>query len=66
MGWRMKNFNIFSVHGKVWVLGRGIHEKPIYRGDCLKITCYTSPSVGWGCCSNVYSYWYVRNVSVDV
>ena len=35
----MKNFNIFGVHGKIQVLERGFHEKPIYRGgggDCLK------------------------------
>ena len=31
----MKNFNILGVHGKIRVL-RGVHEKPIYRGDCLK------------------------------
>ena len=31
----MKNFNILEVHGKIRVL-RGVHEKPIYRGDCLK------------------------------
>ena len=39
MGSRMKNFNIFGVHGKIQVLGGqggGVHEKPIYRGDCLK------------------------------
>ena len=37
MGWRMKNFNILGVHGKIWVLeGGGFHEKPIYRGGCLK------------------------------
>ena len=32
----MKNFNIFGVHGKIQVSERGFHEKPIYRGDCLK------------------------------
>ena len=32
----MKNFNIFGVHQKTQVLGGGIHEKPIYRGSCLK------------------------------
>ena len=32
----MKNFNIFGAHGKIRVLGGGVHEKPIYRGDCLK------------------------------
>ena len=40
MGWRMKNFNVFGVHGKIWVLvvgEGGVHEKTIYReGDCLK------------------------------
>ena len=32
----MKNFNILGAHGKVRVLKGGFHEKPIYRGDCLK------------------------------
>ena len=32
----MKNFNIFGVHQKTQVLGGGVHEKPIYRGGCLK------------------------------
>ena len=33
----MKNFNILGVHGEIQVLGWGEgHEKPIYRGDCLK------------------------------
>ena len=39
MGFRMKNFDILGVHGKVRVLqggGGGFHEKPIYRWDCLK------------------------------
>ena len=36
MGWRIKNFNIFRVHRKIRVLGGGCHEKPMYRGDCLK------------------------------
>ena len=39
MGWRMKHFNILGVHWKIRVLnkgGRGVHEKPIYRGNCLK------------------------------
>ena len=34
----MKNFNFFlggGVHWKIRLL-RGGHEKPIYRGDCLK------------------------------
>ena len=35
MGWRMKNFNILGVHRKIQVLER-VHEKSIYRGDCLK------------------------------
>ena len=30
-GWKMKNFNILGVHGKIRVL-RGFQEKPIYRG----------------------------------
>ena len=32
---RMKNFDIFGVHWKIQLLGK-VHEKPIYRGDCLK------------------------------
>ena len=33
---RMKNFNIFWAHWKIWLL-RGSHEKPIGREkDCLK------------------------------
>ena len=36
MRWTMKNFTILGLHGKIRVLGRGVHEKPIYRGDCLK------------------------------
>ena len=31
----MKNFNILGVHRKIQVLER-VHEKSIYRGDCLK------------------------------
>ena len=31
----MKNFNIFGVNQKIRVL-RGIHDKPIYSGHCLK------------------------------
>ena len=34
---RMKNFNIFGVHWKIRLLGRGGGlEKTIYREDCLK------------------------------
>ena len=33
----MKNFNIFGVRGKIWVLGGGrVHKKLTYRGDSLK------------------------------
>ena len=35
MGLRMKHFNIMGVHRKIGFLG-GVHEKPIYRGNCLK------------------------------
>ena len=35
MVFRMKNFNIFEVHWKIWLLGGG-GEKPIYRGNCQK------------------------------
>ena len=31
----MKNSNILGFHGKIRFL-RGVHEKPICRGDCLK------------------------------
>ena len=31
----MKNFNIFGVHRKIWVLG-GV-TKTIYKGDSLKV-----------------------------
>ena len=31
----MKHFNIMGVHRKIGFLG-GVHEKPIYRGNCLK------------------------------
>ena len=36
MRWMMKKFTILGLHGKIRVLRRGVHEKPIYRGDCLK------------------------------
>ena len=42
MIWRMKNFNILGVDGKMWVLGVGGggggrgHEKSIYRGGLPK------------------------------
>ena len=32
----MKHFNIMGVHKKIQFLGGRVHEKPIYRGDCLK------------------------------
>ena len=32
----MKIFIIFGAHSKIRVLGGEVHEKPIYRGDCLK------------------------------
>ena len=34
MGLRMKNFNIMWIHWKIQFLG--VHEKPIYRGNCIK------------------------------
>ena len=37
MGWRMKNINIFRVHGKIRVLGGGgVTKKTIHREDCLR------------------------------
>ena len=39
MGWKMKNFTIFGVHGKIQVWGGGGgggHKKPTYRGIDLK------------------------------
>ena len=46
MGWRIKNFNIFGVYGKIWALEGGVgwgggYEKPIYRGDCLEKGAWT-------------------------
>ena len=34
----MKNFNIMGVHWKIQFLGGGggVHEKSLYRGNCLK------------------------------
>ena len=32
----MKNVNIFGVHREIWFLG-GVHKKPIYRRECLKM-----------------------------
>ena len=32
MGWRMKNSNILGIHGKIRVLGEGVHVKP-YIGE---------------------------------
>ena len=34
MGLRMKNFNIMGIHWKIQFLR--VHEKPIYRGNCIK------------------------------
>ena len=34
-GLRMKNFNIMGVYWKKWIF-KGVQEKPIYRGNCLK------------------------------
>ena len=36
MGLRMKNFNIMGFTEKYSFQGRGVPEKPIYRGNCLK------------------------------
>ena len=46
MGWRMKIFNIFLVHRKIWVLGGSSWKKTIYRGDCIKRGDWTS--CRWG------------------
>ena len=35
MGLRMKNFNFVGVNWEIQFL-RGVHEKPIYRGDLPK------------------------------
>ena len=32
MGLRMKDFNIFEVHWKIWFSEGGVHKKPIYMG----------------------------------
>ena len=49
----MKNFNILGVHGNMHVLGgkgggRGVHKKPIHRGDCLKEWAWTICNFKWG------------------
>ena len=44
---RMKDFYIFGVHWKIQFLG-GVHEKPIYRGDCLKRVGLDSLQIQWG------------------
>ena len=39
MGLMMKNLNIikyYGVHWKIWFLKGVVHEKRIYRGNCLK------------------------------
>ena len=36
MGWKIKNFNILGVHGKIRVSGGGGHEKLIFRGELPK------------------------------
>ena len=37
----MKNFNILGVHRKIPSFREGVHDKPIYRGDCLKRRAWT-------------------------
>ena len=32
---------------KIWVLEEGVHEKPIYRGDCLKRGGLDSLQIQW-------------------
>ena len=36
----MKNFNSMGIHWKIWFL-RGVHEKPIYRGELPKKGAWT-------------------------
>ena len=36
----MKNFSILGVHWKIWLLGE-VHEKLIYRGDCIEMGPWT-------------------------
>ena len=37
----MQNFNILGVHRKIPSFREGVHDKPIYRGDCLKRRAWT-------------------------
>ena len=37
----MKNFHILRVHGKTRALEGWVHEKPMYRGGCLKRGAWT-------------------------
>ena len=45
MIWRMKNFNILGVDGKMWVLGEGggvgVTKNQYIGGDCLKMGAWT-------------------------
>ena len=36
----MKDFNSMGIHWKIWFL-RGVHEKPIYRGELPKKGAWT-------------------------
>ena len=44
----MKNFDVFEVHGKIQVLGGEVHEKPVYRRECLKSEGWTVCRFKWG------------------
>ena len=36
MGLRVNSVNIFGAHWNIWFSGERVHEKPIWRRDCLK------------------------------
>ena len=50
MGLKMKNFNIMGIHWKIQFSGEGggSHEKPIYRGKCLKRGLGQFADLRWG------------------
>ena len=65
---RMKNFNILRVQWKIQFLER-VHEKPIYKADCLKKNWY--PNAHYEVKNNYYvqilkfSLWKSKNIFND-
>ena len=41
MVWRMKNFNIFGVHWKIWLLSIGVMKNQYKGRNCLEIGAWT-------------------------